>query len=77
MVTHVFNQHLGEGSEVQGQPQVHRQFQATLGYMRPCLYKKKNTEAGDMAQWLRALAVILTEELGSVPSINMMANNHL
>lgn len=30
-----------EGSEVQGQPWLHSEFEVTLGYMRPCLKKKK------------------------------------
>ena len=27
----------GRGSEVQGPPRLHRKFEASLGYMKPCL----------------------------------------
>lgn len=32
-----------EGSGVQGHPQLHSEFEASLGYIRSCLKKKKNT----------------------------------
>jgi hypothetical protein len=38
--------------------------------------KKNNTEAGEMAQWLRALTA-LPEVLSSNPSNHMVAHNHL
>lgn len=38
--------------------------------------KKFYSQAGDMAQWLRALA-ILPEDPGSIPNILMMAYNCL
>jgi hypothetical protein len=37
---------------------------------------KESTGAGEVAQWLRALAA-LPEDLGSSPIIYMIANNHL
>ena len=40
------------------------------------LYQKRPFRAGEMAQWLRALAV-LPEVLSLIPSIYMVAHNHL
>jgi hypothetical protein len=39
------------------------------------IYKSTDYGARDMAQWLRAL--ILEEDLGSIPSTHMVAHNHL
>jgi len=38
--------------------------------------RKKTTGAGDMVQWLRALAA-LPEVLSSIPSNHMVAHSHL
>jgi hypothetical protein len=57
-----------EEPEIQGDSLMNR------GYMRPLL--KKKVEAGEMAQWLRALTV-LPEVLISIPSNHMVAHNHL
>jgi hypothetical protein len=38
--------------------------------------KNKAQGAGEMAQWLKTLSVLL-EDLGSVPYIDMVAHNHL
>jgi hypothetical protein len=38
--------------------------------------RKRNTRAGEMAQWLRALSA-LPEVLSSIPSNHMVAHNHL
>jgi hypothetical protein len=41
-----------EGSQVQGQPRLHRGFQANLGYIvRPCLKKKLNHKIKTMADY--------------------------
>ena len=40
------------------------------------LFKKKMSQAGEMAQWLRVPAV-LPEILSSIPSNHMVAHNHL
>lgn len=37
-------------SGVQGYPQLHNEFPASLGYMRPCL-ARRGKRAGKMAQW--------------------------
>lgn len=34
----------GRGSEVQGNLQLHEEFKASLGYMRPCLQKRRRRE---------------------------------
>jgi hypothetical protein len=39
-------------------------------------FKNVSSWAGEMAQWLRALTVLL-EVLSSIPSNHMVAHNHL
>lgn len=49
--------------------------EAHLGYAIK-LTKKQKKETGEIAQWLRALA-ILPEDWGLVPSTRMVAHNQL
>jgi hypothetical protein len=51
-------------------------FKDSQEYTEKLLKKKKKTGAGEMAQQLRALAV-LPEVLSSIPSNHMVAHNHL
>jgi hypothetical protein len=44
--------------------------------MKDCTIKKYTCGAGEMAQWLRGLTVLL-EVLSSIPSSHMVAHNHL
>jgi hypothetical protein len=46
------------------------------GVLLLCVFKKHLSRAGEMAQWLRALA-ILSEVLSSIPSNHMVTHNHL
>ena len=63
------------GSEVQGYPQQHNEFKASLGYMSPHFKKLRQGLDRGLSQ-LGTLAV-LPEDLGSIPSTHTVAHNHL
>ena len=51
-------------------------FSTNMEVTPKCSIKKSTEGAGDMAQWLRALAA-LPEVLSSIPSNYMVAHSHL
>jgi hypothetical protein len=55
---------------------VKHRFRDQVADRREKIRTLRNRGAGEMAQWLRALTA-LPEVLSSIPSIHMVAHNHL
>lgn len=57
-----------EGWEVQGQPQIHIEFQTGLGYIKSCLKKQGGNISGERGWWLRAYTTIVGDLSSSLSS---------